>query len=96
MLNQSVLLAGVNDDVESLVSLCRKLADLGVTPYYLHLTDPVPGNGRFRVATKTALALHAALSGCVGGIELPRLVVDLADGGGKMDVSLAHARGLVG
>ena len=96
VLNQSVLLAGVNDEVETLATLCVRLTGLGVKPYYLHLTDPVPGNALFRVGPEAAIALHHELSMRVSGLELPRLVVDLPDGSGKMDVGLAMQKGLVG
>ena len=49
LLNQSVLLRGVNDDVDALESLCRRLVDLRVTPYYLHQLDRVSGAAHFEV-----------------------------------------------
>jgi len=96
VLNQSVLLAGVNDDLQALQMLCTRLTDLGVKPYYLHLTDPVSGNARFRVSPEVGLALYSELRQQLSGLELPRFVVDLPDGSGKIDVAQAVAEGLVG
>jgi len=96
LLNQSVLLRGVNDSADALVDLSDRLTDLGVKPYYLHLTDPVPGNARFRVGAEEALRLHDRLKARVSGIALPSLVVDLPDGSGKLPVSEAITHGLLG
>jgi lysine 2,3-aminomutase len=85
VLNQAVLLRGVNDEVEALVALCERLVALRVFPYYLHHTDPVPGNAAFRVGLEEGLALHAALAARVSGLALPRYVVDPPDGSGKID-----------
>jgi lysine 2,3-aminomutase len=84
-LNQSVLLRGVNDDVDVLAALSERLVSLRVFPYYLHHTDPVPGNAAFRVSLDRGLKLHAALSRRVSGLGLPRYVVDPPDGSGKID-----------
>jgi lysine 2,3-aminomutase len=91
VLNQSVLLRGVNDDVEVLAELSRKLVARRVFPYYLHQTDPVPGNAHLRVPVSEGLALVAALARRVSGIALPRFVVDPEDGSGKVDVRPEHA-----
>lgn len=92
LLNQAVLLRGVNDDVEALTRLSERLVELRVFPYYLHHTDPVPGNARFRVPVDEGLALHAALARRVSGVALPRYVVDPPDGTGKVDVAAWAAR----
>jgi lysine 2,3-aminomutase len=95
LLNQSVLLKGVNDNVETLVELSEKLVEQGVNPYYLHHTDPVPGNRHFRVSVKHGLALHQAMKERLSGVALPAYVVDLPDGSGKIPVHDAHQRGLI-
>ncbi len=87
VLNQAVMLAGVNDDVDVLERLCSELVKLRAFPYYLHHTDPVPGNSRFRVDLARGLELHAALARRVSGVALPRYVVDPPDGSGKVDAS---------
>ncbi|MCB9681510.1 MAG: KamA family radical SAM protein [Alphaproteobacteria bacterium] len=86
VLNQSVLLAGVNDDVDVLVALSEALVERRVRPYYLHQTDAVTGNAAFRVDPHRGVALHRALRARVSGIAAPRYVVDPPDGSGKIDV----------
>jgi lysine 2,3-aminomutase len=88
VLNQSVLLRGVNDQVEVLAALSAALLECRVFPYYLHHTDAVPGNAAFRVSVKRGLALHAELALRTSGIGLPRYVIDPPDGGGKVDVAV--------
>ena len=96
LLNQSVLLRGVNDDPDVLASLCRKLVRLGVVPYYLHHPDAVRGAGHFRVAIEEGLRIHAGLARRVSGVALPRYVIDPPDGSGKVDVrSVVDATGAV-
>lgn len=86
VLNQAVLLRGVNDDVDALAGLCRALARLGVKPYYLHHTDRVRGAGHFAVPLDEGLAIYRALRERISGLELPRYVIDPPDGSGKIDV----------
>lgn len=76
LLNQAVLLAGINDRVETLQSLCERLFDLGVLPYYLHQLDPVAGAAHFYVDDDRARAVHASLRARLPGYLLPRLVVE--------------------
>jgi lysine 2,3-aminomutase len=86
LLDQTVLLAGVNDDARVLAELVRALHALGVRPYYLHHPDAAAGNAGFRVPVARGLAIHEALSGEVGRLA-PRYVVDPPDGSGKIDVA---------
>ena len=74
LLNQAVLLRGVNDNAAALVSLSRKLFAIGVLPYYLHMPDKVVGTAHFDVTTKTAKALIKAISAELPGYLVPRLV----------------------
>ena len=74
LLNQSVLLAGVNDSVEALRDLSERLVDLGVVPYYLHLLDRVRGTAHFEVSEAAAARLHGQLRGLLPGYAVPRLV----------------------
>ena len=78
LLNQSVLLAGVNDDVESLDELSQRLFDHHVLPYYLHLPDPVQGTHHFHVSPQRGLDLTAALRSRLPGYLVPRLVREVA------------------
>ncbi|MEZ4236103.1 MAG: KamA family radical SAM protein [Myxococcota bacterium] len=85
VLNQAVLLRGVNDDPDVLAALCEALVRRRVLPYYLHVTDRARGNAHLRIGEAEAVALHDALAARVGGLALPRLVVDPPDGSGKRD-----------
>ena len=73
LLNQSVLLRGVNDRVEHLVQLSRTLFDQGVMPYYLHLPDHVQGTGHFYVDDDAAKGLHQEMQAHLPGYLVPRL-----------------------
>ena len=77
LLNQAVLLAGVNDTVEALAGLCERGFDAGVLPYYLHQLDRVAGTAHFEVDDDRARALHAALVARLPGYLVPRLVREL-------------------
>jgi EF-P beta-lysylation protein EpmB len=74
LLNQSVLLAGVNDDIEVLAALSRRLFDAGVLPYYLHALDRVKGAAHFAVADERARSLAGQLAARLPGYLVPRLV----------------------
>lgn len=74
LLNQSVLLAGVNDAAATLAALSRRLFMAGVLPYYLHLTDPVVGAAHFDVGETRAGAIEAELRGLLPGYLVPRIV----------------------
>jgi L-lysine 2,3-aminomutase len=74
LLNQSVLLRGVNDSAEALGDLSKRLFECGVLPYYLHLLDRVAGAAHFEVEEKTAQRLMRGLSSRVPGYLVPRLV----------------------
>ncbi len=78
LLNQAVLLRGVNDSLASLAELGETLFDAGVIPYYLHQLDRVAGAGHFEVPDEEALALHAALRDTQPGYLVPRLVRERA------------------
>jgi L-lysine 2,3-aminomutase len=78
LLNQSVLLRGVNDSVAALKGLSQRLLDIGVLPYYLHLLDRVQGSAHFEVPEEEALTLLATLREQVQGYLVPRLVREIA------------------
>ncbi len=87
VLNQSVLLAGVNDDPQVLAELCRQLVRRRVFPYYLHHPDAAKNTAHLRVPLERGLAIHAELRTLVSGVACPRYVIDPPDGRGKLDVS---------
>lgn len=86
VLNQSVLLAGVNDSVEALADLSEALFSMRVMPYYLHVLDRVQGAAHFEVNERAALALHAALAARLPGYLVPRLVRETAGAASKTPV----------
>ncbi|MCU0756627.1 MAG: EF-P beta-lysylation protein EpmB [Xanthomonadales bacterium] len=83
VLNQSVLLKGVNDSVDALVELSEALDTARILPYYLHQLDPVQGAGHFDVADATARALHTAMQARLPGYLVPRLVREIPGQPGK-------------
>lgn len=74
LLNQSVLLRGVNDRADILAELGERLFDLGVLPYYLHQLDPVQGAAHFQVPDPEAQDLLESLRSSLPGYLIPRLV----------------------
>lgn len=84
LLNQSVLLAGVNDDPDTLCRLQEAGFAAGVLPYYLHLLDRVRGAGHFEVTEARARALHDAMRARLPGYLLPRLVREIPGEPAKM------------
>ena len=83
LLNQSVLLRGVNDSVETLEALSRRLFECRVLPYYLHLLDKVQGAAHFDVAEPEVRRLRDELSARVAGYLVPRFVRELANENSK-------------
>lgn len=83
LLNQSVLLKGVNDSVTTLQTLSERLMDTGILPYYIHQLDPVQGAAHFAVDDGTATRLVNALRNRLPGYLVPRLVREIADQGSK-------------
>jgi EF-P beta-lysylation protein EpmB len=90
LLNQSVLLKGVNDNVETLAGLSETLFDQGVLPYYLHVLDKANGTGHFDVPDAAALALLDQLRRRLPGYLVPRLVREVAGAAYKVSVSEAN------
>jgi L-lysine 2,3-aminomutase len=78
VLNQAVLLRGVNDDAGVLADLSERLFAAGVLPYYLHQLDRVAGTAHFEVDDARALELHAQLQATLPGYLVPRLVREVA------------------
>jgi EF-P beta-lysylation protein EpmB len=83
LLNQSVLLRGVNDSVAALADLSETLFEHGVLPYYLHALDPVRGAAHFDVPDAEARELVAQLALRLPGYLVPRLVREIAGAGSK-------------
>ena len=77
VLNQAVLLRGVNDNADTLTELCRRLVNLAAMPYYLHQLDPVSGSNHFRVPVEEGLELVAELRRRLPGYAVPRYVREI-------------------
>jgi lysine 2,3-aminomutase len=87
VMNQTVLLRGINDDRATLETLFRGLVRLRVRPYYLLQADPVKGTAHLRTPIDTGLRLMEELQGHLSGIALPKLIVDTPGGMGKVPLS---------
>lgn len=83
LLNQAVLLKGVNDSVDALAALSERGFAAGVLPYYLHQLDRVAGVAHFEVDDARARALHAGLAARLSGYLVPRLVREVPGDTGK-------------
>jgi lysine 2,3-aminomutase len=90
LMGQTVLLAGVNDDVETLEQLMRALVTARVKPYYLHHPDLVRGTGHFRVSIARGQELMRALRGRLSGLAQPTYVLDVPGGHGKVPIGPAY------
>jgi lysine 2,3-aminomutase len=86
VMNQTVLLRGINDDARTLEALFRGLIRARVRPYYLLQMDPVRGTSHLRTPLSRGVELMEALQGKLTGIALPRLIVDTPGGMGKVPV----------
>ena len=87
MLNQMVLLRGVNDDADTITELGRRLLVMGIKPYYLHQMDAVKGTAHFRVSPRKGVAIMRELRAQASGLLAPGYVIDLPDGGGKVTLA---------
>jgi lysine 2,3-aminomutase len=93
MVSQTVLLAGVNDDAETLAALMRAFVEARIKPYYLHHGDFAPGTAHFRVGLEKGQALMRALRGRVSGLCQPTYMLDLPGGHGKVPVGPGYLAG---
>jgi lysine 2,3-aminomutase len=82
--SQTVLLKGVNDDVDTLKRLFHGLLKIRVRPYYLYQCDPIKGSAHFRTSVDKGLELISQLRGYTTGYAVPNYVVDAPGGGGKI------------
>ena len=85
--NQTVLLAGVNDDVETMKKLLHSLLRIRVRPYYLYQCDPVVGAAHLRTSVWKGVEIMEALRGHTTGLAVPTFVVDAPGGGGKIPLA---------
>ncbi|MFA6730908.1 MAG: KamA family radical SAM protein [Eubacteriales bacterium] len=85
--NQTVLLKGVNDDINVMKELMLKLVKMRVRPYYLYQCDPGRGISHFRTSVQTGIDIVHGLQGYISGFAVPKFVIDAPGGGGKVPVS---------
>lgn len=90
LLNQTVLLTGVNDDVDILTDLNENLFAAGVLPYYLHLPDKVRGTAHFDICPKRAIALYDQMNARLPGYLVPRLVTEIPGCSSKILLQSKH------
>jgi lysine 2,3-aminomutase len=82
--SQTVLLAGINDNVETMKALMQGLMRLRVKPYYLYQCDPIFGSAHFRTSVAKGLQIIDGLRGHTSGYAVPTYVIDAPGGGGKI------------
>jgi L-lysine 2,3-aminomutase len=87
LLNQGVLLNGINDDADTLVELSKRLHECNTLPYYLHQLDPVKGAMHFAVPRVRALELHRAIKARLPGYLVPALVEEIPGKPSKTEIS---------
>jgi len=85
--SQTVLLKGVNDDIETMTALVHGLLRNRVKPYYLYQCDPISGSAHFRTPVSKGVEIIRGLRGHTTGYAVPTFVVDTPDGGGKIPVA---------
>ena len=89
---QTVLLKGVNDNVETMRELMYALLEARVKPYYLFLSDVIYGTEHFRTSIQKGLEIIEGLRGHISGMGVPHLVIDLPGGGGKITLVPDHLK----
>ncbi|NNE91107.1 MAG: KamA family radical SAM protein [Verrucomicrobiales bacterium] len=85
--NQSVLIKGVNDDVEIMRSLVHKLLMCRVRPYYLYQMDLIKGSAHLQVPVAKGIEIIESLRGHTSGYAIPQYVIDAPGGGGKVPIN---------
>jgi lysine 2,3-aminomutase len=90
LISQSVLLKGVNDDVETLAKLMCAFVENRIKPYYLHHPDLAPGTSHFRIGIEDGLALMCELRKRISGLAMPTYMLDIPGGFGKVPLESAN------
>ncbi len=91
--SQTVLLQGVNDNVETMKSLMLKLLRIRIRPYYIYQCDPIPGSSHFRTPVSKGLEIIQGLRGYISGYGVPQYVIDAPGGGGKVPLLPEYYQG---
>jgi lysine 2,3-aminomutase len=90
--NQTVLMRGINDDVETMKALCEGLVAMRVRPYYLYQAQVIGGTGHLRTPIETGMHLMQALRGHTTGFAIPTYVLDTPYGKVPLNQSWVHGR----
>lgn len=85
--NQSVLLKGINDEEEAMLTLHKKLLEMRVRAYYLYDPELIPGSRGFRTPLARGIEIVEYMRGKIGGMGIPQFVNDLPGGGGKITIA---------
>lgn len=91
--SQTVLLSGINDDLETMKKMLQGLLQIRVKPYYLYQCDPIPGSSHFRTPVEKGLEIMEGLRGHTTGYAVPTYVIDAPGGGGKIPLLPQYALG---
>ena len=91
--SQTVLLAGINDTVDTMTELVHHLLKMRVRPYYLYQCDPISGSSHFRTPVEKGLEIIRGLRGFTSGYAIPTYVIDAPGGGGKIPVMPDYVAG---
>jgi lysine 2,3-aminomutase len=94
--SQTVLLKGINDDVETMKKLVHRLMTMRVRPYYIYQCDPICGSAHFRTSVESGLEIIRGLRGFTSGYAVPTFVIDAPGGGGKIPVMPEYVAGREG
>jgi lysine 2,3-aminomutase len=84
--SQTVLLKGINNNVETFKKLFHELLKVRVRPYYIYQCDPIPGSKHFRTSVENGLEIIRGLRGYTSGYAIPHYVIDAPGGGGKIPI----------
>jgi len=90
LMNQTVLLRGINDDLETMTRLNEGLLRMGVKPYYLHQGDMAPGTSHLRSTIAKGCEILHAMQGQVSGYAIPHFMIDPPGGGGKRPLPIVR------
>lgn len=90
--NQSVLLKGVNDDVDTMLSLSHRLVQMGVRPYYIYQCDLITGSSHFRTDVRKGIEIIEKMRGHTTGYAVPQYVIDAPGGGGKIPINPEYVK----
>jgi lysine 2,3-aminomutase len=91
--SQTVLLAGVNDTLDTMRELVHQLLKMRVRPYYLYQCDPISGSSHFRTSVEKGLEIIRGLRGFTSGYAVPTYVIDAPGGGGKIPIMPDYVMG---